>query len=98
MTGPSCVAIGRSAAAKEARKIIESSGKFKYTFFELPDDIGANCLYLNGTIIHVSGNDYPASYKLFKENDTLTDKKIALSASEMNKVDGCFTCCSVLIK
>ena len=98
MAGPLCVAVGKSAAAQEAKKIIEASGKFKYSFFELPDDIGANCLYLNGAIVHVSEKDYPSSYQLFKENHTLTDKKMALSVSELNKVDGCFTCCSVLIK
>lgn len=98
MAGPSCIAISKSSAAQEAKKIIESSQKFKYTFIELPDNTGANCLYLNGTLVHVSEKDYPASHRLFEENGMLPSKKIALSCSELNKVDGCFTCCSVLIK
>ena len=96
MAGPDCVAIGVSTAAKDARKIIETEGKFKYQFLEVPDDIGANCLYVNGTLIHVTKEDYPRSYEVFEKFPA--PKKIALSASELNKVDGCFTCCSVLIK
>ena len=96
MAGPNCIAIGMSTAAKDARRILETEGKFKYEYLEVPDDIGANCLYLNGTLIHVTKQDYPRSYEVFEKFPA--PKKIALSASELNKVDGCFTCCSVLIK
>lgn len=95
MAGPDCIAIGMSLAAKDARKIIETQGKFKYQFIEVPDDIGANCLYVNGTLIHIAREDYPRSYRVFE--NIPTQKKISLSTSELNKVDGCFTCCSVLI-
>ena len=96
MAGPDCVAIGMSTAAKEARKILETRGQFRYQYLEVPDDTGANCLYVNGTIIHVSKEDYPRSFEVFQRFPA--EKKISLSASELNKVDGCFTCCSVLIK
>ena len=96
MASPDCIAIGMSSAAKEARKILETRGKFKYQYLELPDDIGANCLYVGGTLIHVTKEDYPRSFEVFEKFPAA--RKVALSASELNKADGCFTCCSVLIK
>lgn len=97
MAGPDCVAIGVSPSAKDAREVVETEGKFKYQYLEIPDDIGANCLYLNGTLVHVSDKDYPRSHEVFEKFRGVSSR-IALSASELNKVDGCFTCCSVLIK
>lgn len=86
---------GKSAAAQAARQLIESKGKSQYSFLECPDNIAANCLYVNGTLIHASEEAFPNSYPVFEQ---LSGPKVALSASELNKVDGCFTCCSVLIK
>ena len=97
MAGPNLVAIGTSPCAKAARKLMEEKGSFQYSFMELPDDVGANCLYLNGTIVHASRDVFPKSCEKFEELDTLA-KKVAISLSEMNKVDGCFTCCCVLVK
>lgn len=96
MAGPDLITIGSSPAAKEARNIIEEKGHFKYKFFEVPDNIGANCLYLNKHLIHCSQQAYPRTAAKLEELET-DAKKIALSATEVNKVDGCFTCCSVLI-
>ena len=80
-----------------AKATIEEIGHFQYTFLQVADDIGANCLYLNNTLIHVSHKDFPQSCVVFEELKT-DARKIPLSATEMNAVDGCFTCCSVLIK
>ena len=96
MAGPDCIAISTSTAAKDARKILETKGKFKYQYLEVPDDTGANCLYVNGTLFHVTKEDFPRSFEVFESFPA--EKKVPLSASELNKVDGCFTCCSVLIK
>jgi len=95
MAGPNLIAIGISAAAKDARKLIETAGKFKYSFLEVPNDTAANCLYINGTLIHSSKEAFPNSFEVFEKLPAT--RKIALSASELNKVNGCLTCCSVLI-
>ena len=97
MAGPGSVAVGNSTCAKSARKIIEEKGHFKYRFYEFPDDTGANCLYLNGTIIHTSRDWLPRSCERYEQLETPA-KKVPLSASELNKVDGCFTCSCVLIQ
>ena len=95
MAGPDTIAIGMSSAANEARKLIESKGSFKYSYLEVPDDIAANCLYINGMLIHASKEAFPNSSEVFKKLPVA--RKVALSTTELNKVDGCFTCCSVLI-
>ena len=95
MVGPDTIAIGMSPAANEARKLIETKGSFKYSYFEVPDDIAANCLYINGALIHSSKEAFPNSSEVFKKLPAA--RKVALSATELNKVDGCFTCCSVLV-
>ena len=97
MAGPGLVAIGTSPSAMAARKVMEDKGHFKYRFYEFPDDTGANCLYLNGTIIHVTRDVFPGSCERYEQLETAA-KKVQLSSSELNKVDGCFTCCSILIK
>lgn len=96
MAGPDLIAITVSEDGQVARRVIEEKGQFKYNFYEIPDDAGANCLYLNGTIVHASQDWFPGSYERFKQLDTPA-KKVTLSGSELNKVDGCFSCSSVLI-
>ena len=76
---------------------MQEKGHFKYDFYEIPDDPGANCLYLNNTIVHASKDWFPESYERFVQLETPA-KKVVLSGSELNKVDGCFSCSSVLIK
>lgn len=95
MAGPNLIAIGSSTASQEARKQIEELGKFKYNFLQCPDDLAANCVYANGTLIHVSKEAFPNSVSVFEQ---LPGKRIALTATELNKVDGALTCCSVLIQ
>ena len=97
MAGPNLIAVGMSKHAMTTIKLIKSKAKFKYNFLELPDDIAANCLYANGHLVHVSEEHFPQSAGIFARLK-VEGKKIALDASELNKVDGCLTCCSVLVK
>ena len=97
MAGPDLIAITTSFDGQVAKKYMQEKGHFKYRFFDIPDDPGANCLYLNNTIIHASQDWLPDTYELFQKLET-NAKKIVLSGSELNKVDGCFSCSSVLIK
>ncbi len=94
MAGPDLIAIGMSDAARAAKQAIETTGKHTYSFLSCPDDTAANCLYVNGTLVHASPEAFPKSASVFER---LPGNKVSLSASELNKVDGCFTCCSVLI-
>ena len=97
MAGPDLISISTSADGKQAKNYINEKGQFKYRFYEIPDDPGANCLYLNNALVHASKDWLPKTNERFQQLET-SAKKLVLSGSELNKVDGCFSCSSVLIK
>lgn len=94
MCGIDTIAISNTTAGHLAWKEITQKARFKYKKLGFPDDNGANCLFINGTVFHPSKEDYPESYKIWQ---TLECEKIPLSNSEFAKVDGSLTCCSILI-
>ncbi len=98
MAAPDTIAVGVSPLAVSAKTLIEQQGHFKYKFLQVSDDFGANCLFVNGTVVHVSKDAYPKSCEEFDKfsSDGVSDK-IAVNMSELNKVDGCLTCSCVLI-
>lgn len=95
MAGKDLIAIGSSPAAERAKQLMITEGNFQYQFWPVPDDIGANCLFINGTLVRASHNVFPESSVQYEK---LNCQQVPLSCSELNKVDGCFTCCSVLIQ
>ena len=97
MSGPDLITISAEEEGKATQKAMEEKGHFKYQFYEIPDGPGANSLYVNNTIVHASRDWLPKSCERYEELATQA-RKITLSGSELNKVDGCFSCSSVLIK
>ena len=99
MIGPDKIAISLSSGARRARNIICEKAKYisKYEFVEFPDDTAANCLYINGNLVHVSQEVSPDSTAIY-EGLNVAGKKFSLDNSELGKVDGCLTCSSLLIK
>ncbi|XP_077986402.1 N(G),N(G)-dimethylarginine dimethylaminohydrolase 1-like [Glandiceps talaboti] len=96
MAGPDVLAVGSSDAAKKMLKEMELKGEYDYETLTLPDDEAANCLYVNGTLIHCSKEEYPESYKVF-EDKMPDERRIALDFSELRKVDGLITSLALLI-
>ncbi|XP_008579747.1 PREDICTED: N(G),N(G)-dimethylarginine dimethylaminohydrolase 1-like [Galeopterus variegatus] len=72
----------------------------RYDKLTVPDDVAANCIYLNipskgHVLLHRTPEEYPESAKVYEK---LKDHMlIPVSQSELEKVDGLLTCCSVLI-
>ena len=96
MISEAVVAIGCSSAAISARKQICIAAQREYEFVEFADDLAANLVCINGTVFHVPASEFPASrdsLELLKQYG----RTIELSNSELNKVDGALTCCSVLL-
>ena len=94
MAGPNLIAIGQSSAGEKAWKEIEENGTYKYDKLPLPEDIAANCLYVNGILVHASSSYVPLSIAKLR---SLNCDRIELNLSELSKLDGCLTCCSLLI-
>ncbi|XP_038000412.1 N(G),N(G)-dimethylarginine dimethylaminohydrolase 1 isoform X2 [Motacilla alba alba] len=100
MAGPNLIAIGSSEAAQKALKTMQQMSDHRYDKLTVPDDAAANCIYLNipskgHVLLHRAPEEYPESAKVFEK---LKDHMlIPIANTELAKVDGSLTCCSVLI-
>ena len=96
MCGVDTIAISQSEAGRAAWREIESSASFKnYNCVVFPDDNGANCLFINGTVLHPPESEYPNSYKVWQ---TLDVPRVEVPNSELAKADGSLTCNSIRIQ
>ncbi|GCC21489.1 hypothetical protein chiPu_0019961 [Chiloscyllium punctatum] len=100
MAGPDLIAIGSSVDAEKTLEQMLSLSDHSYSTLVLPDDEAANCVYLNSPekghiLLHRTAKEFPESAKIFKSlvNYTL----IPVSNTELAKVDGSLTCCSILL-
>ncbi|XP_053549860.1 N(G),N(G)-dimethylarginine dimethylaminohydrolase 1 isoform X3 [Bombina bombina] len=100
MAGPNLIAIGSSEAAQKALKTMQQMSDHRYDKLTVPDDIAANCVYLNipskgHVLLHRTPEEFPESVKVFEK---LKDHMlIPVANTELGKVDGALTCCSLLI-
>nr|XP_020458526.1 N(G),N(G)-dimethylarginine dimethylaminohydrolase 1 isoform X3 [Monopterus albus] len=100
MGGPGLIIIGSSEAAQKALKIMQQMSDHRYDKMTVPDDVAANCIYMNlpnkgHVLLHNTAEEFPESAKVFEK---LKDHMlIPVPNAEMVKVDGSLTCLSVLI-
>ena len=91
MVDDDVILCGKSPDATKALDIITKKSQHVYSVIRTPEDSGANVVLVNGTILCRA--DLPESLKVLKK---LSIPRIELEATELSKVDGCLTCCSVL--
>uniref|UniRef100_A0A8C5QKG9 Dimethylargininase n=1 Tax=Leptobrachium leishanense TaxID=445787 RepID=A0A8C5QKG9_9ANUR len=100
MAGPNLIAIGSSEGAQKALKSMQQMSDHRYDKLTVPDDVAANCVYLDipgkgHVLLHRAPEEFPESVKVFEK---LKDHMLVpVANSELAKVDGCLTCCSLLI-
>lgn len=95
MLGEDLIVVGASEPAQTAWREIKTKAKFPYECMVVPEDKAANCLVINGTVVHLTAEEMPKSVELFRK---LSCPRIELGNSEFYKVDGCLTCRSILIE
>lgn len=99
MAGPELIAIGSSDQAQKTLMNMQEMSEHRYEKLTLPDDEAANCVYLNipnqgHVLLHRTAEEFPDSAKEFgKLKDYLL---IPVRNTELAKVDGGLTCCSIL--
>lgn len=99
MGGPGLILIGSSDHAQKALKTMQQMSDHRYDKLTLPDDLAANCIYMNlpgkgKVLLHSTAEMFPESIKVFEK---LTDYTLLpVSNMEKRKVDGALTCCSIL--
>ncbi|XP_013784070.1 LOW QUALITY PROTEIN: N(G),N(G)-dimethylarginine dimethylaminohydrolase 1-like [Limulus polyphemus] len=94
MAGPDTLCVSEEQESQDILKKIEQEASFQYKTITVPDGDAANCIYVNGTLIHLS--EFPNSTKVFEEK--VDFNRIALNISEFRKADGSLTCPSIVIK
>lgn len=95
MASDEMIAIGPSPSASYALTEMKGKAKFQYTFLNVSHDAAANCLWINGTLIHRSSSEFPSIKEDFA---SLNCPKLEVSNEELSKVDGALTCSSLLLK
>lgn len=111
MAGDRTILVG-GAAGIRFHKLLTSLGKVastecnvntsnntstnNYEVVLLPDAAAANCLYINKTIVRRTNAEFPASGRIF-ESVLGHVPQIQVEGSELAKVDGALTCCSLLL-
>ena len=94
MGGPDLIVVGGSDEAARAWTEVQTKVKFQYKKLLVPDCKAANCVYLNGTLVHLAASEISNSVAAFQQ---LPGPKIELENSELSKVDGSLTCLSILV-
>ena len=95
MAGHSTIVFGESCNAIAAKELVLSTATVHYDTITVPDDSAANCLFINGVLVHRSAEEFPACADVFGVS-VQVKKMVGLNMSELEKVDGALTCCSLL--
>lgn len=72
---------------------IKSASPQVYRFTHVPDASASNCVFVNGHLLRRCDSEFPQSASVLK---AIGGKQIEVKGSELAKVDGALTCCSVL--
>lgn len=104
LIAPGVIAYGKTDDAKAMIAEIKSEMVEEYEFVEVEEDHASNAVFLRddtGLIcLHAPKVQYPFSKchgVLVGVLDGLGVKRIEVNSEELGKVDGCLSCCSVLI-
>lgn len=96
MAGPDLICVGSGKLSQEVLKRIEREATFSYQTLTVPEDKGANVLYINGNLIHRSEEEIPESFKVFNERVDFSQHSVNIS--ELSKVSSGLTSCCVLVR
>uniref|UniRef100_A0A1A9WAW4 Uncharacterized protein n=1 Tax=Glossina brevipalpis TaxID=37001 RepID=A0A1A9WAW4_9MUSC len=80
MAGPDVLCVSKSTICQEIIRRMEREASFKYQKITLPEEHAANMLYINGTLVHRTPSEIPASYKVIKEKIDIPTRNIDISA------------------
>lgn len=105
MICPGVIACGVTDAAQEMLEQTQQKATKQYKYITVDNDHSANAVFLRddaGSLVtlHAPETQYPNtySYPVFKAVlDVLGHRRVEVDSTELGKVDGCLTCCSVLI-
>lgn len=96
MAGPDIICVGAGKVPQDVLNRIKREATFSYQTLTVPEDHAANVLYVNGTLIHRSEGEIPASFKVFSEK--MDFYRQPLEVSELVKKSSGLSSCCLLIR
>ncbi|KAM3968538.1 N(G),N(G)-dimethylarginine dimethylaminohydrolase 1 [Aphomia sociella] len=96
VAGPDILCVGASKSAKELLKRIEREATFSYQTLSVTEDEAANCLYINGTLIHRAIEEIPESFKVFCEKIDFARRSICFT--NLSKISTGLSACCLLVR
>ncbi|CAH2034704.1 unnamed protein product, partial [Iphiclides podalirius] len=96
VAGTDILCVGASKEAQELLKRMEREATFSYQTLTVPEDDAANCLFVNGTLIHRAIEEIPDSFKVFCEKIDFARRSICFS--ELAKVSTGLSACCLLTR
>ena len=81
--------------------LLTSRPRPQYSYFIFPDADAANCLTVNNTLVRRADSEFPRSAAVWHEVQQKSApgvRQVQVVASELAKVDGALTCCSLLLE
>ncbi|CAK1554890.1 unnamed protein product [Leptosia nina] len=96
MAGPDIICVSDSKEAKELLKRMEREASFCYQTLTVQEEDAANCLYVNGTLIHRAIEEIPHSFKVFCEKIDFARRSICFS--ELAKISSGVGACCLLVR
>eukprot|EP00118_Oscarella_pearsei_P020465 m.221807 g.221807 ORF g.221807 m.221807 type:complete len:272 (+) comp39965_c0_seq16:1215-2030(+) len=94
MAGPELMTIADCPAGQHLWQQMSKTATKQYQVVWIPDQAAANCVYVNGTLIYRSSEEFPDSVKILQG---LASHGIEVNNEELAKADGALTCGSLLI-
>ncbi|KAL4717420.1 hypothetical protein ACJJTC_000569 [Scirpophaga incertulas] len=96
VAGPDILCVGTNKEAKEILKRMEREATFSYQTLTVPEDDAANCVFVNGTLVHRAIEEIPNSFKTFCEKIDFARRSICFS--ELSKNSTGLSSCSLLVR
>lgn len=93
VAGPQILAVGASDDSQAILKRIERESTYRYQTVTVPDDEAANCLFINGSLVHRL--EYPDSGKVLEES--VPFERFPIPFLEFAKANGHLSCGTVLL-
>ena len=96
MAGPDLLCVCNSKESQEILKRIEREATFNYQTLTLSEEEAANVLYINGTLVHRTMNEIPASCQILAEKIDIPRQM--LNITELGKLGTGLTSCCLLLR
>ncbi|XP_034947336.1 N(G),N(G)-dimethylarginine dimethylaminohydrolase 1 [Chelonus insularis] len=96
MASPDVICVGAGIESQQVLKRIEREATYVYTTLTVPEDVAANVIFINGTLIRRHEDEIPLSNDTFSTKLDIPTRELHMS--ELAKVSLGLTSCCLLVR